>query len=241
MAVSPSPSSRPSGSELPAKVGLALAVLLALLGVVSAVAKSASDDDDRSTGPAPTHQTTTTAEALVVPDGFRVLQGDGVYLAVPQGWDTVSSDQLGDAFDDDALRQLYPKATEQERDMIGQLFASGALLMAVDPDPAGGGRNINIVSQPVEIPLGGMEKIAQAQFDQLGLDATVTDSHRVDTPAGEALRIAYTATTLGRTFDGVQFYVPTRGRTYVVTGSFDVAVADQAIATLHLGTAPEAS
>jgi hypothetical protein len=240
MALPTTPTSRPSGAELPARVGLVLAVLLALLGVVSAVAKSASDADDDRAAPS-AQETSTTSEPFLVADGFQVVQGDGVYLAVPQGWDTVSSDELGQTFDDATLRRLYPKATEQERDMIGQLLRSGALLTAIDPDPAGGGRNINIISQAIEVPLDGVEGVVQAQFDELGLDARITDAHRVDTPAGEALRIAYTATALGRTFDGVQFYVPARGRTFVVTGSYDVAAADQAMTTLHLGTAPKPS
>jgi hypothetical protein len=99
--------------------------------------------------------------------------------------------------------------------------------------------NVNVVDVPGEAPLRAIEGQAASQLTSLG--GEVLDSGIVELPVGEALRIEYTlevALPDGSTFpaEGVQFYVPVDGRTFIITvsaGEGAAALADEMIATFE--------
>ena len=146
-----------------------------------------------------------------VPEGFALVEGDGVSIATPEGWTKLDADDVDMSAEEfaDAFPDAPPEMVEQGVDMFGQ----GAVLVAFDFTDATFSSNVSIIDLPGEAPLGLVEDQARQQIEALG--GAVVDSGSVDAPTGKATRLEYTldvALPDGSTApaSGVQFYAAVR-------------------------------
>jgi hypothetical protein len=168
------------------------------------------DDADSTDGGSP-------VEPVDVPDGYAVIEGDGVSIAAPDDWQEVDPDDF--QMTPEEFEKAFPDAPPGFVDQATAAFQQGAALVAFDVDDQLGA-NVNIASFPGEVPLSLVESQAKSQLESLG--GTVDSSKRVTVPAGEAHRIDYTIDVSGPggssvAVSGVQFYVVADGHTHVVT------------------------
>jgi hypothetical protein len=224
------------------KMALAITgmVGVALLAVAAIFFLGQEDDEDDASGSTGSTTTTTSSgSGDDLPAGFALLEGDGVSIAAPEGWEHLDAEDL--AMDSEEFAAAYPDAPEGMVEQGINVFEQGAVLVAFDLS----GReafasNVTIIDVPGEAPLGAIEGQASSELGTLG--GEVLDSGLVDLPAGEALRIDYTlevALPDGSAFpaEGVQLYVPLAGRTYIITvsaGEGAAALADEMIATFRV-------
>jgi hypothetical protein len=190
-----------------------------------------SDDgeDDGSDDEASGDGGTSAVGAATMPDGYALIEGDGVSIGAPDDWQPIAADDF--AMDADDFAAAFPDAPEGMLDQGAQFFEQGAVLVAFEVAGVGYPSNLNILDVPGEAPLGLVETQAEAQIESL--NGALVSSDRVDLPVGEALRIEYTldvALPDGSTLpsQGVQYFIPIDGRSYVITVSADDAVADLA-------------
>jgi hypothetical protein len=205
-------SGSPPPRGLTAGARVALAVGAALVGILVVVGVAALAIGSDSTG--------------AVPDGYAVIEGDGVSIAVPEDWREVEPDDF--AMSEDELERAFPDAPEGLLEQGAASLDQGAALVAfeVTDDFAS---NVNILELPGEAPLGEIEPQVEAQLRALG--ARIASTTRVGLPIGDALRVSYTvdvATPDGGSVPatGVQLYVPHEGSTYVITVSTDGGADD---------------
>ena len=154
-----------------------------------------------------------------VPDGYALIEGDGVSIAVPEGWEEVPSEDF--AMSPEEFRTAFPDAPEGMFEQGSAFVEQGAVLVAFEVT-SGFASNVNIIAAPGEAPLGVVESQVEAQLGTLG--AEIGSIERVELPTGEALRVAYTldvAAPDGSTVpaSGVQLYVPRDGSTFIITVS----------------------
>ncbi len=222
------------------------AVILVALIVAAALVLSAGDDDD---GDLVADTTSTTApddaeptdgdepttdgestdadggepgDAVRVPDGFTMLEGDGVAMAVPDSWVQIDADDAD--LSPEELAELYPGASPELLEQGLAAFEQGAVLVATDIASSTFQENVNVLRVPSEIPLDTLE--AQGEQEIAALGGQVDSVDRVVLPAGDAVRLAYSLEGVapdGRSFSvrGLQHYVPFDGSTYVITVSSD--------------------
>jgi hypothetical protein len=184
------------------------------------------DGDDGATAPAD------------VPDGYAVIEGDGVSIATPDHWEEVAPEDF--AMSDEDFAAAFPDAPEGMIEQGTAFFEQGAVLVAFDFTRVDFASNVNIVDAPGEAPLGLLETQIETQIESLG--GTLAALDRVDLPAGEAVRVEYALDIAlpggGSTAaQGVQFYVPLDGRTYVITITADddvAGLADRMIETFRV-------
>jgi hypothetical protein len=234
------------GMQKAARVGLVLAVVVALAGVVGAFTKSSGDGGglrvagEATSDPLAGAPADETDDPFLVPDGYQLVQGDGVYLAVPAGWRSLDRQVLARMFDEDTIAELYPDMPEEERGVVHDAVRSGVLFLTIDPDPAHHGRNISIARLPGRVPLSQIRGIVANEFEVAGLAVEITSTREVETPLGTAMRVEYEGTIVGEHVVGVQYYAPADdGEMILVTGTGDPEATDQAAQTLHLGEAPK--
>jgi hypothetical protein len=170
---------------------------------------TAIDGDDPDDGSDP--------EGVEVPDGYALIEGDGVSIATPDGWREVDPEDFD--MTSEEFKEAFPDAPPGFVEQASAAFEQGATLVAFDRD-LDSGANVNIASFPGEVPLSTLEDQAIAQLE--ALDGTVISSEPVTLPAGDAHRIEYSldvaapdGSSVGAT--GVQFYVVADGHTHVVT------------------------
>jgi hypothetical protein len=182
--------------------------------------------------------TDATVAEVVVPEGFTVVEGDGVSIAVPSDWTLLDAEDMSLTSDDMAM--AFPAAPPAMLQQGLDMFAKGAVLVAFDFSSDSFASNVNVIALPGEAPLSMLESQAEQQFEALGVD--VVDSSSVPMTIGEVLRIEYTFDlTLpdgsSHPGGGVQYYVPVGGHTYIVTVSSGASVgslADAMIDTLRI-------
>jgi hypothetical protein len=243
-------------SNRAARLGLVLAIVVALAGVVSAVAKSGDDarpTTTASSGAAPEadeadHPTDQPdpAEAVadplaastpaVAPAGFEIRRGNHLSMAVPVDWRSLDGDDLQQILDG-GVDELYPDLDPSIRDAMQSMVGRGALFMAVDTTGPDAGRSINAIRVLGEAPLDDIEDQIKAQYRSMGVGIEVVGSERRDTPLGEALRIEAHQEIAGHDVTMVQYYVPFDGHSYIVTGTETDGIVDQAVQTLRVGDA----
>jgi hypothetical protein len=158
-------------------------------------------------------------EPADVPDGYAVIEGDGVSIATPDSWKEIAPEDF--ALSDEEFARAFPNAPDGMLETGSSFFEQGAVLVAFDLGTEFAS-NVNIISIPGEAPLSLVESQAESQLGSLG--AEVASNEVVQVASGEALRIEYTldvATPGGGTIpaSGVQYYLPLDGRTYIVTVS----------------------
>jgi hypothetical protein len=175
--------------------------------------------------------------AATVPEGYHLVEGDGVSIAVPESWDEIAPEDF--AMTDEEFRQAFPNAPQDMLQQGGQFFEQGAVLVAFDTTSEFAS-NVNVIDIPGEAPLGLVEGQAESELSTLG--AELHETGRVDLPIGEALRVEFTldvATPGGGSVAarGVQFYAPVDGRTYIITISTtdEGELADRMIDTFRAG------
>ncbi|MEO6317338.1 MAG: hypothetical protein ABIP36_01005 [Acidimicrobiales bacterium] len=231
----PPPSPGSSGNKVPLIVAGVVGVVLLL--VVALVLLSGGDDDDAST-PTTAEDTETTegdgSDTTVdgsgdLPDGYALLEGDEVSIGAPEGWELVAAEDLARGGED--FSSAFPDAPEGLLEQGLGLFENGAVLVAFDFSDEQFADNVNVVEIPGEAPLEEIEGPATQQLSSLG--GEVLDSGIVDAGPGEALRIEYTIAVAlpdGSSVpaEGVQYYIPINGSTYIVTVSTGSAAADLA-------------
>ncbi len=174
-----------------------------------------------------------------LPDGYTLIEAGGIAIGAPDGW--VELDAADMAMDSEEFGEAFPDAPPGMVEQGLNIFEQGAVLVAFDfTGVTDFSSNLNILDLPGEAPLGAIEGQATSQLATLG--GEVIDSGLVDVAAGEALRIEY---TLGVTLpdgsvqpaEGVQFYLPVDGRTYIITistGTGAAALADEMIDTFRV-------
>ena len=173
-----------------------------------------------------------------LPDGYAVIQGDGVSIATPDHWEEVAPEDF--AMSDEDFAAAFPDAPEGMIEQGTAFFDKGAVLVAFDFTRADFSSNVNVIDAPGEVPMGILEAQIETQIESLG--GTLASLSRVDLPVGEAVRVEYSLDVAlpdgsSTQAQGVQFYVPLDGRTYVITVTSDEdvsAMADQMIETFRV-------
>ncbi|MFP5255026.1 MAG: hypothetical protein ACLGI8_04155 [Acidimicrobiia bacterium] len=161
--------------------------------------------------------------AASVPDGWKVVEGDGVSIAVPEEWIDVPLEDFELGRED--LEELMPQADEAMLNQAVGVVQQGGVLLAFGPPDAGFTDNLNILRLPVSAELDQLEREAELGMEALGAEVHSLD--RVELPSGEAIRVSYTAEFQSPdgpfSVEGVQLYLPSDGATFVLTVS---AVSD---------------
>ena len=231
----PPPGPPPStGMSSGAKVGLVVGAVVGLLLLIAVAALFLGSDSTSSsfegTGtPIAPDDTTPSNDDIALPDGYTLVEGDGVSIGAPDGWEPISPEDFN--MSSEEIEQAFPDAPEGFADQFSVLFEQGAVLVAFEPSTTFAA-NVNIIEVPGEIPLDQTNGEPEAQLETVG--AEVVASGLVDLPAGEAYRVEYTLDVAGAdgavvTSAGVQYYLPSQGNTYIITISTledDAALAD---------------
>lgn len=208
-------------------VALVVACVVGVLGLLAAIGLVVGSDDDSSSGGAAVDEPSDDGpepglEPVDVPDGFTLLEGDGVSIAAPDTWGVMDAaavemtgEELAEAFPD-----ADPALVEQMSDALGK----GAVLVAYDFGGGAFAANVNIAKIPGEAPLAAVEADAAAELASLGGEVLATDM--VDAPVGEVLQIEFTipVTLPGGSspqIEAVQLWVPVDGYTYIITVATD--------------------
>lgn len=152
-----------------------------------------------------------------VPDGWKVIEGDGVTIAVPDEWVDVPLEDFEMGSED--FQELMPEADEAMLNQAAAVVQQGGVLLAFGPPEDGFTDNLNILRLPVEAELDQLEREAELGMQALGAEMHSLD--RVELPMGEAIRVSYTAEFQSPegpfSVEGVQLYVPVEGATFVLT------------------------
>ena len=152
-----------------------------------------------------------------VPEGWKVVEGDGVSLAVPEDWVGVPIEDF--AMSEDDLREAMPEADDAMLQQAASVVEQGGVLLAFGPPEDGFTDNVNILALPVPATIDQLEAEAELGMRQVGAD--VRSMERVELPAGDAVRVRYSAEFQSPdgpyVVEGVQLYVPVGDETYVLT------------------------
>jgi hypothetical protein len=230
----PAPRSGLSTGAVIAIVIAAVVVVLVLVGGAVALVGTGSVSSSSDDADAPADGPVSTADPVDAPEGFRSVAGDGVAIAVPDRWLSVTTDDL--EVSEDELAEQFPDADPAMLDEFSSLFAQGAVLVAADPQPEDGfGSNVNILFAPGS---GSFDEIEPAVADQLAtVGGEVSATREVDLPAGPALRVEYTIGDPDDRLEGTQYYVRSATGFYVVSvtaASGAGALADQMMETFSI-------
>ncbi len=231
------------------RVGLVLSLLLAVVGVLSAVGRSGSDDTTTNdTAGVAVHEGASDdggddAEPddgvadMVEPEGFAIMTGDGIALAVPEGWTTMDLADVGLSMDE--MEELYPEADPGFLRMSISAAEEGAVFMAIELAGANAGDNVNVINIPMALPLDELDDSFFAMLEEEGMH--VLDRARIDHPLGPAMRVTMAMTVDDMEFEAVQVYLPVEGDTYVITiTAVDAGVADQIVDSFRVNEATSA-
>jgi hypothetical protein len=181
---------------------LALAALVIALGACATESEQTFEDATTTTTTAAdrsrtatTTEATTTTEAqrpeVEVPEGWQLIEGDGVLMGVPESWTALDLEEgdLEELLDEiiEANPDLDSALTGQVRGLIGR----GAVLFAVDFGLTDYADNANVIRVPGRAPSDPamLESTATAGIGMLG--GEVIGTRTVSLPAGEALRVEY--------------------------------------------------
>ena len=191
-------------------VGVALVVMLGLVGCGS--------DSDESSSEETTAKTTaeTTAEtARTVPAGYIDVKDaeTGVSVAVPDDWTQVPLNSATLRQQADAVRKENPKLAET-LDSAQGIIGSGGKLFAIHPD---GESNVNLIVTDAEgAKLEDVPGPAVRELRSRG--ATIQSQERTTLNGEDAVKVVMTfPVSAEESVDEVQYYVIKRGRAYILT------------------------
>jgi hypothetical protein len=209
--VGPPPRRGMSGGAIVGIVVACVIGVLLLAGAAVALLGSEAESSFQSTG-TPIEVPAVTVDPADVPEGFAPVVGDGVSVAVPSRWSPVTADDLD--MTEEGLQEAFPDADPALIADFTELFAQGAVLVAVDTVQEDDfSSNINILYVPGSGSLADLEPQVADQLATVGGEVISTDE--VDLPAGPALRVEYTIGSPGQRVEGVQHYVRSGGGFYV--------------------------
>jgi hypothetical protein len=192
-------------------------------------ADSSSDTNSSSDTSSESPETTDgEAAAVDLPAGYHLVEGDGVSIGVPEGWEGISPEDA--ALSEEEFAQAFPDLSDEMLERGAAAVNQGSVLVAFDVE-SGSLDNVNIIEIPTRIELSSMEQQAETELAALG--AEVDSIEEAPVPAGDALRAEYTVDVAlpdggSVATHGVQYYVVTEDRTYVVTFSSATDVGDVA-------------
>ena len=222
----PPPKTGMSGGAKAALIaGLAIVGLLVVIGL--GVLLLGSDDESSSDGTeTPVDGGEDTSADL--PDGFHVIEGEGVSIGTPEGWDGIAPEDA--AMSPEEFEQAFPDVSDEMLEQGAAAVSQGSVLVAFDVE-IGSLDNLNVIEIPARIELELMERQAETELSAMG--AEIESIEEAPIPAGDALRADYTVDVAlpdGDTIatQGVQYYVVTDDRTYVVTFSSANDISDLA-------------
>ncbi|MBB2910166.1 hypothetical protein FHS43_001429 [Streptosporangium becharense] len=175
--------------------------------------------------PTPGGTVSPTPEPAPVPEGFKRIGGveNGLTVAVPQKW--VALDLSKENLEEGLKRSgLTGDAAEQARRSLQTLIDNKGIWAtdseSVKTSPNGFATNLNGFCQPVQAP--AMDQLIRETKEQLEqLNAKVTEADTVRLGSAEAARIVYTFPAGGVDIRGTQYYLPSSGRTCIITLSTD--------------------
>ncbi len=159
-------------------------------------------------------------------------------IAVPGDWIDVPLEELEMGSED--FRELMPDADEALINQAAQVVQQGGVLLSFGPPVDDFTDNLNILELPVSAELDELER--EAELGMQAMNADLLSLDRVELPVGEAVRVRYSAEFQSPdgpfTVEGVQFYVPLEGVTYVLTVSTSTdpdAIADDMATSFEVG------
>jgi len=216
----PPPRPRRANGPLIVLVSVLGALGLVLLGVLVLRSLGGEADDP------PSSQAGSPPAPADLPEGYEQLEGEGVSIGAPDTWQEV--DPADFRMSDAELAEAFPDVPEGFMEQTAVAFDEGAVLVAFELDSEFSS-NVNVGDFPGSAPLGLLETEASAQIEKVG--GVVQTSGPVDLPLGEAVHVEYTLDVAGPggdaiTANGVQYYLPLEGRTYVVTITSDDPVTE---------------
>jgi hypothetical protein len=189
-------------------VGVALVVVLGLLGC-------GSDSDSDESSSEETTEATAAPTARTVPAGYIDVKDEetGVSVAVPQDWQQVPLNAATLRQQADAVRTENPKLAET-LDSAEALIGGGGKLFAIHPD---GESNVNlIVTDSGGAKLEDIPGPAVRELRSRG--ATIESQERTTLGGDEAVKVTMKfPVSASETVDEVQYYVIKRGRAYILT------------------------
>jgi hypothetical protein len=186
-------------------VGLALAVVLGLVGCGSDSDDKSSDD---STEEAPQTARTVPAGYIDVKDAET-----GLSLAVPEDWQQVPLNAETLRQQADAVRQTNPKLAET-LDSAQGLIGGGGKVFAIHPD---GKSNVNLIVTNAEgAKLDDVPGPAVRELRNRG--ATIESQERTTLGGEDAVKVTMKfPVSAEESVDEVQYYVIKRERAYILT------------------------
>ncbi len=227
-------------------VALVVACVVGVLGLLVVVGLVVGSEDDSSMGGAGVGDPSdegppldSVPQDVHVPEGFTLIEGDGVSIAAPDTWGVVGADAI--EMSTEELANAFPDADPALVEQMSSALGKGAVLVAYD---FGGGEfasNVNITRLPGEAPLAAIEAEAAGELASLGGEVIATDI--VDRPLGEVLELEFTIPMVlpegsPQQIDAIQLWVPVDGYTYIITVATDEdvgALADVMIDTFRVG------
>jgi hypothetical protein len=230
------PAAPASRTQVVARIGIVLSVLLAVVGICAASIRlgQAEPEFTRVAGAIDTPRadgTTPAVAAAEVPEGYRLLTGEGVSLAAPEDWQDLDTDVLG--LTPDRLAEMFPDLDPALAQGASAILEQGALVFAVDMSGDTRGYNVSVLTTPQTSPADVIAEVLPDALESTGI--VVRESGVVDLPAGEAVRLVLSSVG-GTELDAVQYYVPGDDVTYVVTVTGDAGLGDGMMQTFR--TAP---
>jgi hypothetical protein len=207
-----------------AVLGVTIALLLG--GGVAGVATNTESDDDTVLAADDTTASNASVQQtpVSVPAGWRTIGGklEGYSIALPPGWSDLPLDALtlGDAIEDTV--KANPALANALQGQLREILNQGGKLFAFQ-DGSDGAVNINLIATPSGgASLADIKGVVPVELTDAG--ARGLRAETVRTPAGDALKVAYTLPLRmpgGPTVNVEQTqYVFVRGRqVYVLTGS----------------------
>src|SRR5690606_11268266 len=114
---------------------------------------------------------------------------------------------------------LIPDAPEGLISQVETIFQQGGVFMAFAPPEGEFSDNVNILELPASPSLDQIESQAAMGLEQVGGEPD--EPERIELDSGEAVRLSYVLSMdapQGKvTVQGVQYYIPVDGSTYVLT------------------------
>jgi hypothetical protein len=236
------PAGPPPSGGMSTGAKIAIAVVVGFFGLILisvlaiAVLGTDSESSFEATGSTLDGGDGSDAGTADVPEGYEVIEGDGVSIAAPDHWQEVSADDF--AMSEEEFAEAFPDAPESLIEQGANAVDSGAVLVAYDFESERFD-NVNILEMGGVPPLDVIEAQARLELEAVGADIVSLDE--ADVPAGDALRAEYTVTLNAPDgpvdVHGVQYYVVTDDEAFVVTFSGDgaVDVSAEMIETFRLG------
>ena len=85
-----------------------------------------------------------------LPAGYEVVEGDGVSIGVPEGWEGISPEDA--ALSEEEFEQAFPDLPDEMLEQGAAAVSQGSVLVAFDV-ASGSFDNVNIIEIPTRVEL----------------------------------------------------------------------------------------